>query len=443
MAPYSIEFKEKLFKLLLPPENRSVKELVQEHNVHEQTLYRWLNEAKSSGAVVQDGTSTKQKYSRVMQLQIIIETSPLNSHDLSEYCRRKGIFAEEIESWKQAFIKGETDEQNQLKQELKLKSDELKRTLQRWKAQGPQTHDRRPDAIRPTLSNKLKPDEEKAILLTMNQKQHRSLTPNQVFYRLLDDLGIYIASVSSFYRVLRHHGQMNHRGQSKEPTNRAITTHRATGPNQIWMWDITWLPGPAKGIFFYLYMIIDLFSRKAVGWEFWDRESSEHASILVKKAVYSENVLASHNSLVLHSDNGSPMKGSSLLTTLNNLGITRSNSRPRVSDDNPYIESMFKTVKYMPSFPHSGFATIEEAREWVSSFVHYYNFEYRHSGMKNLTPKQRHEGLAHNILERRKEILETARAKTPERWTGNVQNCELEDVVWLNPVNETNKQKVG
>ena len=316
------------------------------------------------------------------------------------------------------------------------------RTYQRWKVQGADTKDGRPDALRPVPANKLCLEEEKMILKVMNQKEHRSLSPNQVFHKLIDKQGIYIASVSSFYRVLRHYDQINHRGYSKAPINKNITTHYATGPNQVWMWDITWLPGPAKGIYYYLYMIIDLFSRKVVGWEIWDHESSENASILVKKAVYSENVLLRNEPLVLHSDNGSPMKGASLLTTLYNLGIVRSNSRPRVSNDNAYIESMFRTVKYMPSFPLNGFSHIETARRWVDAFVEYYNNDHHHSSLKFLTPNQRHNGSSEDILNRRKEMLETAKEKNPERWTGPVQDCTMEQAVWLNPSKEKSKEKV-
>jgi putative transposase len=316
------------------------------------------------------------------------------------------------------------------------------RTYLRWRSQGIKTKDGRPDALRPIPVNKLKMEEEQMILKVMNQKEHRSLSPNQVFHKLIDEQGVYIASVSSFYRVLSHYSQINHRGYAKAPTSKNITTHYATGPNQIWMWDISWLPGPAKGIYYYLYMIIDLFSRKVVGWEVWHYESSENASTLVKRAVYSENVLLLKEPLVLHSDNGSPMKGASLLTTLYNLGIVRSNSRPRVSNDNAYIESMFRTVKYMPSFPHGGFSNIEMAREWVASFVDYYNNDHHHSSLKFLTPNQRHGGCSEGILNRRKEILEAAKLKHPERWTGPVQDCTLDRVVWLNPTKEKCEQEI-
>ena len=134
------------------------------------------------------------------------------------------------------------------------------------------------------------------------------------------------------------------------------------------------------------------------------------------------------------------MKGASLLTTLYNLGIVRSNSRPRVSNDNPYIESLFRTVKYMPAFPHNGFETIIGAREWTHEFAQYYNVEHRHSGLKYITPIQRHNGDYKKILENRKEILEAARAKQPERWTRGIQSCELEEEIWLNPVKKRQDQ---
>ena len=317
------------------------------------------------------------------------------------------------------------------------------RTYQRWHNNGSVVKDKRPDAVRPEPANKLSSKETKSILEVMNQKEHRSLSPSQVVYRLLDDENKYIASVSSFYRVLRYYGMINHRGHSKSPISKPITTHHATDPNQVWMWDITWLPGPVKGIYYYLYMIMDLFSRKIVGWEIWETESSELASKLIKKAVLSENVLVLERPLILHSDNGSPMKGASLLTTLYNLGIVKSNSRPRVSNDNAYIESLFRTVKYMPAFPYDGFEIIENARKWVSKFVDYYNNEHRHSSLKHLTPNQRHNGEYKCILEKRKHLLNQAKAKHPERWSSDIQDCTLEDVVWLNPTNEKPENKVS
>src|SRR5690606_5947009 len=134
----------------------------------------------------------------------------------------------------------------------------------------------------------------------------------------------------------------------RRPCPRPISTHCATGPNQVWVWDITWLPGPVRGIYFYLYLIMDLFSRKIVGWEIWPEESAENASALIRRAIMSEGIVPSVQPLVLHSDNGSPMKAASLLETLNRLGIIPSKSRPRVSNDNAYAEAVFRTCKYRP-----------------------------------------------------------------------------------------------
>lgn len=273
----------------------------------------------------------------------------------------------------------------------------------------------------------------------VNQPEFQSLPPSQIVPKLADR-GIYIASESSFYRVLKEYNQQHHRGRTKKPTSRPISTHCAKGPNQVWMWDITYLPGPIKGIYFYLYLILDLYSRKVVGWEVWPEESSLNASLLVKRAVLKEKCRPSKEPLVLHSDNGSPMKGASLLETLYQLGITPSRSRPRVSDDNPYAEAIFRTVKYCPSFPSKGFVSLDEAREWVKRFVQWYNYDHMHSGIKYLTPNQRHEGLGEKILEHRKQVYEQAKLKHPERWSRKTRNWEIKDVVWLNPEKEE-KQK--
>lgn len=280
--------------------------------------------------------------------------------------------------------------------------------------------------------NKLTSDEEAEILKTCNQAEFKSLPPSQIIPKLADK-GVYIASESTFYRVLKKHNQQHHRGKSKKPSKRPLSTHKATSPNQVWMWDITWLQGPAKGIYFYLYLILDLYSRKIVGWEIWTEESADKASVLVRRAIMSERRSNHSEPLVLHSDNGSPMKGASLLETLYALGITPSKSRPRVSNDNPYAESIFRTVKYCPSFPNGGFKTLECARSWVLEFVRWYNKEHQHSGIQFVTPEQRHNGTADKILENRKLVYQKAKQINPQRWTGEIRNWELPSTVWLNP----------
>ena len=206
------------------------------------------------------------------------------------------------------------------------------------------------------------------------------MPPCQIVPALADE-GTYIASESTFYRILHEEKMQNHRGRSQEPGKHSKpTSYCATAPNQIWTWDITYLSGAVKGMFYYLYLIIDIFSRDIVGWEVWAEESAEHASELIRRACLAQGRLSTQP-LVLHSDNGSPMKGATMLQTLYRLGITPSNSRPRVSNDNPYSESLFRTLKYRPNYQPRGFASIEEAREWCRKFVQWYRYEHHHSGI--------------------------------------------------------------
>ena len=259
------------------------------------------------------------------------------------------------------------------------------------------------------------------------------MPPCQIVPALADE-GTYIASESTFYRTLKEANELNHRGRGDAPGKHAKpTSYTATAPNQVWTWDITYLNGPIKGLFFYLYLIIDLFSRDVVGWEVWEEESAEHASELIKRACLAQRRLTTMP-LVLHSDNGSPMKGSTMFETLYALGITPSNSRPRVSNDNPYSESLFRTLKYRPNYQPKGFASIEEARAWCARFVKWYRFEHHHSGIKFLTPAERHSGKGAKILEKRHEVYEAAKAARPERWGGrSTRNWNDITEVHLNP----------
>lgn len=259
------------------------------------------------------------------------------------------------------------------------------------------------------------------------------MPPCQIVPALADE-GIYIASESTFYRILHEEKMQNHRGRSQEPGKHGKpTSYTATAPNQVWTWDITYLNGPIKGVFFYLYLIIDLFSRDIVGWEVWPEETAEHASELIKRACLAQHRITTMP-LVLHSDNGTPMKGATMLETLYALGITPSNSRPRVSNDNPYSESIFKTLKYRPNYQPSGFAALDEARKWCARFVHWYRYEHHHSGIKFLTTAERHAGKGVEILAKRHAIYEAAKAKHPERWNGRATR-DWSDIteVHLNP----------
>ncbi len=193
----------------------------------------------------------------------------------------------------------------------------------------------------------------------------------------------------------------------------------------------TWLPGPVAGKFFYLYIITDIWSRKITGWEVHERETSENAAALLQRAVWAEKCVTSP--LVLHSDNGSPMRGATMKATMDRLGITASFSRPRGSNDNAFSEALFRTCKYRPGWPPRGFASIEAAQTWVQGFVTWYNHEHRHSAIRFVTPEQRHRGEERSLLEKRSRVYELARAARPERWSGSTRCWTPIGSVWLNP----------
>ena len=209
------------------------------------------------------------------------------------------------------------------------------------------------------------------------------------------------------------------------------TALTATAPKQMLSWDITYLTTRVKGRFFYLYLFMDIFSRKIVGWQVYEQESSELAADLITDICQREAI--SRHQIVLHSDNGSPMKGATLLATLQQLGVTPSRSRPAVSNDNPYSESLFKTLKYDARYPAQPFVSLSAARDWVAGFVDGYNHEHRHSGIQFVTPEQRHTGEDRAILKQRQAVYEAAKAKKPARWSCNTRNWDWQAEVCLNP----------
>lgn len=313
------------------------------------------------------------------------------------------------------------------------------RSLQRWTEGGGVKEDGRLAAgqVR-TPANKLSREERQRIVATANSAEFASLPPSQIVPRLADR-GEYLASESSFYRILREAGQLPHRGKAKAPSRRRPPAWVADGPNQLWSWDITYLASTVAGLFFYLYLIMDVFSRKVVGWEVHTEQTGEHASVLFRKAHLREGV--ADGELVLHSDNGSPMKGATLLVTLQRLGVVPSFSRPSVSNDNPYSEALFKTCKYRPGFPDKPFESLGHARDWVAGFVPWYNDEHRHSGIRFVTPGERHTGDDIAVLERRKAVYEAAREEHPERWSGDIRNWNRPETVSLNPDKSGHQKK--
>lgn len=311
-----------------------------------------------------------------------------------------------------------------------------KRTYRRWTTLvGTVKADGRPGAERPIPANALSAGERQKLVALSCHPEFASLPPSQIV-PILADRGEYYASESSFYRVLKAHDLLHHRGRAAAPSASEPKRHQATGPNQVWVWDITWLPGPIAGTYYYLYLMLDLFSRKVVGWEVHEEENAEHASLVVRKASLAEGRCLTP--LVLHSDNGSPMKGATMLTTLQKLGIAPSFSRPGVSDDNAQAEAFFRTLKYRPGYPTKGFKTLDEVRAWVMNFVRWYNTGHRHSALKFVTPTQRHQGADIAALQTRKALYEEAKATRPERWRGPTRNWDRPATVWLNPVRQKN-----
>jgi transposase InsO family protein len=307
------------------------------------------------------------------------------------------------------------------------------RTLQRWRANGI-GEDRRAGP-REAPRNKLSPKERAEVLEVANCPEYRDLSPKQIVPRLADE-GRYLASETTFYRVLRDEGQMVHREASRAPVGHNRPDELvATGPNQVWSWDITYLRSPIRGAFFYLYVVLDVWSRKIVGWDVHEEESAEHASALIEAACAREGV--ERGQLALHSDNGGPMKAATLLAMLEILGVAASFSRPRVSNDNPYSESLFRTAKYRPQYPRRPFKSLDEARSWVAYFVRWYNSEHRHSAIRFVTPNERHSGRDVEILAQRAELYAAARERRPERWTGSTRDWTPVREVVLNPASST------
>lgn len=311
------------------------------------------------------------------------------------------------------------------------------RTLERWEKcpggdqrQGPKTQP----------ANKLSSEERRSVIELLTSKDYLDLPPSQVV-PILADKGIYLASEATMYRILKQERLATQRGKSRSRKHKRPEPFVATGPNQVWSWDITYLQTTIRGRFFYLYVAMDIFSRKITGWQVFERENSENAAIMIEAACKIEGI--SKQSLVLHSDNGSPMKGATMLATLQRLGVMPSFSRPSVSDDNPYSEALFKTVKYHPSYPLRPFESILQASDWVSGFVNWYNNTHRHSGIKFVSPAQRHSHADSALLRKREEVYAKAKESRPERWTGQTRNWEPETEVYLNPLHRRKDYRIG
>ncbi len=309
------------------------------------------------------------------------------------------------------------------------------RTIQRWREQGGGCDRRAGPHNEP--ANKLSATERQEVLEIVTSPQYCDLSPNQIVPRLADE-GTYVASEATMYRLLREAALLSHRERSRPAVTWRPKEHVATGPHQVFSWDITYLRSAVRGSFYYLYLILDVWSRKIMAAKVYHEESMDLASELFEHTCRRHDL--DPEGVVLHSDNGGPMKGSTMLATLQRLGVVASFSRPRVSDDNPYSEALFRTLKYRPDYPSGPFASLEEARLWVESFVCWYNTAHLHSAIRFVTPEDRHSGREEKILSQRRRVYERARKRNPRRWSGAIRNWQPIETVYLNPEKKSSQE---
>ncbi|EAV2981190.1 IS3 family transposase [Salmonella enterica] len=506
--PIPIELKEKGLIWLLPPYCWSHRQIARKLKISASVVSKWRCELVEQGLLPENEKITSvdgEDWTPERRFSVVLEIATLSEMELADYCRRMGLFVEQVKEWRAISIQAHEkkltenirtdralrDAKNKLRElekELQRKDKALAeaaallmlrekfkcplgqqrgrltpiserqkiislvgdavsqgasktracqcigisiRTLQRWDDGEHIKADRRPDTTNRSPRNKLSEAERQQILELCNSPEFSSLPPN-VIVPTLADKGIYIASESTFYRVLRDANQLTRR--SRESRYTRPDALKATGPNQVWSWDISYLASRVRGQHFYLYMIVDIYSRKIIAAEVFASESVKHAAELLQRAIWREKC-ASQN-LVLHSDNGGPMRSYAMLAKMYALGVISSYSRPRVSNDNPYSESLFRTLKYCPWWPENGFQAIDDARAWVTRFVGWYNLEHKHSGIKYVTPDERHRGADAGILSARKVVYQLARQQHPERWGKEIRNWSPIYEVYLNPEKE-------
>lgn len=275
----------------------------------------------------------------------------------------------------------------------------------------------------------LSEEERRSVLSVLHEDRFVDKAPAEVYAALLD-AGIYLCSIRTMYRILHEHDEVKERRNQLRHPQYKKPELLATAPNQVWSWDITKLKGPEKWTSFYLYVIIDIFSRHAVGWIVAQRESAELAKLLISETCFRQGI--DQDQLLIHSDRGSPMTSKAVALLMSDLGITRSLSRPHVSNDNPYSESQFKTIKYRPAFPER-FGSIEDARAFCQRLLDWYNNEHYHSGIALMTPATVHYGLAEKCSNRRQEVLSNAFEAHPERFVnGAPKVLQVPQEAWIN-----------
>jgi putative transposase len=297
-----------------------------------------------------------------------------------------------------------------------------------------------PVALRPTPPNALDADERAEVLEVLHDARFVDLAPAQVWARLLDEDARYLCSISTMYRILGRHGEVRERRrQAKHPKN-TVPELIATKPCDVWSWDITKLRGPVKGIHYYLFVIIDIYSRYVPGWMIAESSSGELAKVFIAETLARHDI--ARDALTLHADRGTEMTSKPVAELLADLGVTRSHGRPRVPNDNPFSESQFKTLKYCPEFP-ARFGSPQDARTFCAWFFDTYNHEHRHRALGLHTPASVHYGTAAEIRENRARVLADAYAAHPQRFASSPQPPKLPVIVWINPPTTDNTHEEG
>ena len=292
------------------------------------------------------------------------------------------------------------------------------------------------DRPRPPLA--LSAGEEQRVLDILHSERFVDCSPYQVYATLLDE-GVYLCSIRTFYRILERHGELRERRDQLRHPHYSKPELLATAPNQVWSWDITKLKGPAKWTYFHLYVILDIFSRCVVGWMVAHREASELAQRLIAETCARQGIVEGR--LSIHADRGSSMTSKGVEQLLADLGVTKTHSRPHVSNDNPYSEAQFKTLKYRPDFP-AQFGSLEDARTFCGEFFDWYNHDHYHSGIALLTPASVHSGQAAAIVESRNRVLQAAFELNPQRFKNRLPTAQpVPEAAWINPPTEPSEEK--
>jgi len=287
---------------------------------------------------------------------------------------------------------------------------------------------------RPSPPRALKAEERQQVLRVLHSEKFVDKAPQEVYAALLDE-GQYVCSIRTMYRLLEANQEVKERrNQLRHPTYQKPEL-LATAPNQVWSWDITKLLGPVKWTYFYLYVILDIFSRYVVGWMIASQESKALAQKLIQETIEKQNIHPGQ--LTIHADRGASMKSKPVALLLSDLGVTKTHSRPHTSDDNPYSEAQFKTLKYRPDFPER-FGSLEDARAFCQAFFSWYNIEHHHSGIGLMTPHAVHYGFAEEVFKAREKVLLAAYEKNPERFVRKVPvPLALPQAAWINPPKPT------